>query len=324
MAGGLPPGFVARPPTTEDATEVAALIGACRAVDTNVGGMEVAELLDDWAGIELATEAVVVATPDGRLAGYADVLNWVHAVVSVYGYVHPGWRGRGLGRFLVGWGEAWTRTGMARAPAGARIVVQHFVVVTNEGAQRLLAAAGYEPVRRVYEMETELDGAPPAPEWPAGIAVRRFVPGRDERSTFEAVEDAFRDVWGRPPGTFERFRGMIEREGFDPGLWLLAVDGEEIAGAALGKAVAGEGWVDVVGVRRPWRGRGLALALLRALFAAYRARGVERVGLSVDAESATGAPRHYDRAGMRVVRSYVLYRKELRPGADPSAAVGLA
>jgi len=82
------------------------------------------------------------------------------------------------------------------------------------------------------------------------------------------------------------------------------------------EVAAGDGWVDVVGVRRPWRGRGLGFALLTSLFAAYHERGIRRVGLSVDAESATGAPRLYGRAGMHVVRSYVLYRKELRPGAD--------
>jgi mycothiol synthase len=60
-------------------------------------------------------------------------------------------------------------------------------------------------VRGVYVMETKLDEAPPPPGWPAGISVRTFVPGRYERVVYEAVEDAFREVWGRPRNTFERF-----------------------------------------------------------------------------------------------------------------------
>lgn len=133
---------------------------------------------------------------------------------------------------------------------------------------------------------------------------------------FEAVEDAFRDVWNRPRGTFERFAGLTRTEVFDPALWFLAMDGGEIAGMALGKVIFGEGWVDVVGVRRPWRSRGLGLAMLRHAFAEYHWRGVEKVGLSVDAGSVTGAPRLYSRAGMHVASEYVVYQKELRPGVD--------
>ena len=109
---------------------------------------------------------------------------------------------------------------------------------------------------------------------------------------------------------------MTETESFDPSLWFLAVDGDEIAGVTLCKTLAGEGWIGVVGVRRPWRKRGLGLALLRHALAEYHRRGVRKVGLSVDAEGVTGALRLYRRAGMRVRESYAIYLKELRPGVD--------
>jgi ribosomal protein S18 acetylase RimI-like enzyme len=125
-------------------------------------------------------------------------------------------------------------------------------------------------------------------------------------------------MWGRPRGTFERFAGMTEQQSFDPALWFLAMDADAIAGVALCKTLAGEGWVDVVGVRRPWRNRGLGLALLRHALAEYHRRNVRKVSLSVDAESITGAPRLYGRAGMRVRESYVICLKDLRPGRDLS------
>jgi mycothiol synthase len=165
-------------------------------------------------------------------------------------------------------------------------------------------------------MEAELDEASPLPHWPADISLRTFVPGKDERVVYEAVEDAFRDLWGRPRNPFERFVRETEKESFDPSLWFLAVEGGEIAGIILCKTLAGEGWVDVVGVRRPWRNRGLGLALLRHAFTEYHRRGTHRVSLSVDAESVTGAPRLYGRAGMRVRESYIIHLKELRPGVD--------
>ena len=205
---------------------------------------------------------------------------------------------------------------MTLAPQDARVVVQHYVNAENEGARRLLEARGYEPVRGVYVMETELDEPPPPPRPPENVSIRPFVPGQDERATHEAVEDAFRDLWGRPRNTFESFLRETEKASFDPSLWFLARDGDEIAGVVLGKVLEDQGWVTVVGVRRAWRKRGLGLALLRHAFAEYRRRGVRKVGLSVDAESITGAPRLYGRAGMRVKESYVIYLKELRPGRD--------
>ncbi len=312
-------GYATRTPSREDAEEVAALIVACQLADTGEASMSEAELIDDWHGLVLAEEAVVVAAPDGRIAGYADVLNRSYVAVSVYGYVHPDYREQGLGSFLVGWGERWTRDRMTQAPENARVVAQHYVSAANSGARRLLEAAGYAPVRGVYVMETELDEAPPAPRWPAGVSVHTFVTGRDERATYEAVEDAFRDLWGRPRNTFESFLRETQKESFDPWLWFLARDGSEICGVALCKVLGDEGWVDVVGVRRPWRKCGLGLALLRHAFAEDHRRGVRKVGLSVDAQSITGAPRLYGRAGMRVKESYIIHLKELRPGVDLGA-----
>ena len=284
--------------------------------------MTVEELMGDWQEIEPSEEAVVVTEPDGSVAAYADVLNRSYISVSVYGYVHPEHRGRGVGSYLVRWGEEWTRDRMDRAPEDARVVVQHYVNTLNESAQRLLQASGYAAVRGYIRMAIELEQAPTPPEWPEGIEVRGFVPERDEGAAYEAVEDAFRDIWGRPRGTFERFLRFPGQESFDRGLWFLAEDGGEISGVCLCKTIAGRGEVDVMAVRYPWRNRGLGLALLRHAFGEFYRRGVREVGLSVDAESTTGAPRLYGRAGMRVAESYTLYQKELRPGRDVSVADG--
>jgi mycothiol synthase len=306
-----------RAPTADDARTVAELIAACEFTDTGRAEMTIEELVGDWQEIEPSEEAVVVTAPDGFVAAYADVLNRSYVSVSVYGYVHPEHRGRGVGSYLVRWGEEWTRERMSMAPEGARVVVQHYLNTSNEAAQRLLEASGYAAVRGYYRMTVQLEQTPPPPEWPEGIGLRTFVPEQDERAVYEAVEDAFRDVWGRPRGTLERFSGFTRQEGFAPGLWFLAEGGGEIAGVCLCKTVAGRGEVDVVAVRRPWRNRGLGLALLHHAFGEFYRRSVREVGLSVDAESTTRAPRLYGRAGMRVAESYALYQKELRPGLNP-------
>ncbi|MGH3147174.1 MAG: GNAT family N-acetyltransferase [Rubrobacter sp.] len=315
----LPEGFSTRPPSREDAEEVVALIFACELADTGESDMTLDELIDDWHGLDLADEAIVVTAPDGRVAAYADVVNRSYVTVSVYGYVNPDHRAKGIGASLVAWGERWTRDRIARAPENARVVLQHYVNASNSGARRLLEGAGYPAVRGVYVMETDLNQAPPPPHWPAGISVRTFVSGQDERMVHEAVEDAFRDLWGRPRNTFESFLRLTEKESFDPSLWFLARDGDEISGVVLCKMLGDGGWIDIVGVRRPWRNRGLGLGLLRHALTEYHRRGVQKVGLSVDAESITGAPRLYGRAGMRVKDSYTIYLKELRSGIDLGA-----
>jgi ribosomal protein S18 acetylase RimI-like enzyme len=113
-----------------------------------------------------------------------------------------------------------------------------------------------------------------------------------------------------------------DEEGFDPELWFLAMDGDEIAGISLCRKQSWEddnlGWVSSLAVRRPWRKRGLGLALLQESFNAFWQRGKKGVGLGVDAENLTGALRLYKKAGMKVHRQHNQYEKLLRPGKDLS------
>ena len=105
----VPEGYARRAPSREDAEAVAALISACQIADTGASDMSVEEMLDDWHSLDLAEEAVILTAPDGRIAAYADVFNRSFVIVSIYGYVHPDYRGVGVGSYLVAWGERWTR-----------------------------------------------------------------------------------------------------------------------------------------------------------------------------------------------------------------------
>jgi ribosomal protein S18 acetylase RimI-like enzyme len=109
-------------------------------------------------------------------------------------------------------------------------------------------------------------------------------------------------------------------QNFDPSLWFLAMDGDEIAAVALCHPHLGEdpemGFVDILGVRRPWRRQGLALALLHHAFGEFYRRGRKQVSLGVDSASLTGATRLYEKAGMYVARQLDMYEKELRPGRE--------
>lgn len=322
MTNGVTPpnGYSARAATLDDAEVVARLRSAYQADEGDTSVTTAEEQLNDWAGENLAEDSLLVFAPDGSLAAHADVFNRRYLQVSVYGGVHPDHTHHGLGTYVTRWGEAWIRNRMERAPADAQITVQHYINTRNEAACALIEALGYSYAHTIYVMRIEMDEPPPAPEQLEGVRLRTFVPGQDERATFEAVDEAFRDLRGRPEGDFERWLAFTENERQDPELWYLAEDAAsgEIVGTCLARNVpgSGTGWVGGVGVKRPWRRRGLALAMLRAAFGACYHRGIANVELSVDAGSPSNAPQLYTRAGMHVTQSISLYRRQLRPGRD--------
>jgi ribosomal protein S18 acetylase RimI-like enzyme len=188
----------------------------------------------------------------------------------------------------------------------------------------LLIDRGFSAARHNLTMARDLLGDLPAPAWPANIAVDAMRPGQ-ELAVYRAANEAFRDHWGHTEAPEEdgyplwRHR-MLGDPNHDPSLWFLAMDGDEIAGLALCKPFQiGEpdmGYVDTLGVRRPWRRQGLAEALLYHSFAELRRRGRTSVSLGVDASSLTGATRLYERAGMRAIRQFTRFERQLRPGSD--------
>jgi mycothiol synthase len=184
----------------------------------------------------------------------------------------------------------------------------------NERLLGLLERADFRLYRHSFRMVIDLDADIPEAAMPAGVEVRGFEQGED-RAVFEAVDEAFRDSHDHVPGVFEEWRHWtVDRDDFDPTLWWLVVDGDDIAGFCLCRPYETEpdmGWVASLGVRRPWRRRGIARALLLTSFHEFRRRGFARVGLGVDADSLTGAHRLYESAGMRVVQRYDLYEKAL-------------
>jgi mycothiol synthase len=326
MTPSLPPGYSIRAPTLEDAEEVADLIAGCEMAEGDQPQRTAEEVREDWMDIGLADEAVMITDPSGRLAAYADLSDRGHVRISVYGYVHPDFIGRGLGSVIVRWGAAWTAKHLDRAPAGSRVVVEHYIRSTNAAARALMEAHGYDLVRTVYVMAEELDTVPGVPEV-EGISIRRYKSEEDEQSLFDVGEEAFADMWDRAPSTLERWTSGSRLPSFDPGLWLLAQeDGTgSIAGFAMGQRVPGteNGWVNSLGVRRAYRGRGVGLFLLTSLFAAFFERGIRYVELSVDAESPTGAPRLYRRAGMEVSKSFHIYRREIRSATPTDPRNGM-
>lgn len=324
----LPPGYTLRAPTLDDVPAVVAILNASSLDTFGAPQFSEEEFRADWQepGFNLATDSRVVTAPDGQIAGMADILFRPPYVRNfIWGRVHPDHRGLGIGTALNQWAEARVWQRIPEAPSDARVTVGCQNGSTHRAADELLKNRGYAHVRSFYSMKIEMENVPPPPAWPDGITVRTMIPCQEEALVYRVKNEVFRDHWGYVEAPFEEgfalwLHHLQNNSDHDPSLFFLAMDGEEVAGYALCEPKITDypdmAWVDNLGVRRPWRRRGLALALLHHVFGEFYRRGIKKVGLGVDADSLTGATRLYEKAGMQIFRQYNTYEKELRPGRD--------
>ena len=316
----LPPGYKLRHPQMDDLEAINELITACAIADDSTDAFTVPYLPSDWElpGFQRETDAWVVSAPDGQMAGYASIWPWVPGRFGSEGYVHPDFAGRGIGAALLGLIDDRNEQFAQGMSEDSLLTLIQEISAKNEAAGHLLAKHGFSVIRHTWQMIIALSEAPPAPIWPAGIQVRRMIAGQDERSVYEAVEEAFAENRGHVPVVFEQWIAHRLRPGhFDPSLWFLATDGPELAGVAICRYQREMGWVGILAVRKRWRKQGLGMALLRQAFGEFYRRDRHEVGLSVDSENTSGATRLYERAGMRFARQDDRYEKT-RPGEKSS------
>jgi mycothiol synthase len=318
----LDPSLNLRPARWTDVEPVAQLIlDVCTADGDPTVAVTPQELEREWKSPAFALEkdAWVVETSDGRIVGYEEFYNrYAHASLNGDGYVHPEYHGKGIGTTMLRALEVRAREEVKLAEPDLRVFIRNGMMASDAVAREMHETEGYRPIRYGWHMEIKLEAAPSVPLWPQGIELRPFVKDEHDRVLFEAHEEAFSDHWGHTPHTFEHWQHHISgREDHDPSLWFVAWDGEQIAGYSICRYRMGHGWVSTLGVRRPWRKRGLGEALLLHSFGEFYKRGMNTIGLGVDAENPTGATRLYKKAGMQIAAEYVTYEKELRPGREP-------
>lgn len=310
------PTLTVRAPTRDDAPAVSELINAADMADYGVIDLTVADLLDDWEDVDLDHNAWLVAEPNGRVAGYGEIQARAAVHLRIFLTVHPDRRREGIGEALLNRIEERAAELVPEAPEGVRVTLEGFGPGGREIESNLAAKHGYSYTRTFWRMEIEMSDAPPEPVLTDGITIRTYDPERDARAVFEATDDAFADHWNHVPMSYDEWIARTRRPDFDPTLWFVALDGDEIAGTSLCRVQVDMGWVGTLGVRRAWRRRGLGRALLLHSFGAWWRRGQPHVGLGVDASSLTGATRLYESAGMHVSERYDRYEKVLRDGIE--------
>jgi mycothiol synthase len=182
----------------------------------------------------------------------------------------------------------------------------------QEALLHALEDRGFRLIRHSHRMEIDLSEPSRVAKHPSGIALRVFRAG-DERTFYDVYIESFKDAWEPVEESYETWsHWLLEGPSFAPDLWFLAHEDGEPAGIAIchpHNTAEDLAWVRILGVRRPWRRRGLGRALLLHAFAVFRERAFARAGLGVDAESITGANRLYEQVGMHVSTRFDVYEK---------------
>jgi len=237
------------------------------------------------------------------------------------GFLVPAWRRKGIGRVMLHWMEQRLRTIAADHPTESTKFFQAFITQDETGLAAMLERAGYQPIRYGWGMQRPtLDDIPNFP-LPEGLEVRPVEPDQ-YRAIWDADVEAFRDHWGFSQPTEENYQAWLEDKTiFQPHLWQIAWDvaTNQVAGqvrtfinhAENEKYNRKRGFTEFISVRRPWRKRGLARALIVRSLLAQKEQGMTESELGVDSENLSGATRVYEACGFRVVKQSTVYRKPL-------------
>lgn len=320
------PGLTWAPLDSSDLPDAAALYAACDAHDRNSERTVLADLEEYWNSARSVPEQDTLLARDS--AGRPVALAWSgcnRAVTSerrarLNGCVLPSRRRQGIGSAVLRWELAHAREwdAASRRDDHGPLVVRVFGPSEQEDLARLMQNHGLVVERYFYEMCRRFDAAEPvvtAP--PTGIRITDWDPARSNEVN-TVLNETFAEHWGHVDTDDQAWQEEMAEHSFRPQWTVLAVDTatDELVGVAKNAAyeqdwpVQGfsEGYTDALGVRKTYRGRGIASALLTASMQRFAQAGLDAAGLSVDTANATGALRLYESLGYRPVARTCAYR----------------
>ncbi len=323
---GTPLDITLRPYRESDVTEFVRVSNAANVTD-GIDERSSQAGLANWLLTQRAnfnpTDDLVVATVGERVVGYGWV-DWVETTdgkreYRTRGHVDPAWRRRGVGSAILAHDEARMLQIAAGHPDDRPRVFGAYSPERRRGAVALLTGAGYRPVRYFFDMLRPTLDDVEVPPLPDGMAIRPVTDRAGIRQLFDADTEAFMDHWGGFDASEATFNQWMQDPNFDPSLFVIAWDGDEIAGAVINSIDAEEnealdrrrGLLGSVFVRRPWRRRGLAAALVGRSLALLRERDMTSAWLGVDADNPNGALGVYERAGFEVHMRSTAYHKPM-------------
>jgi mycothiol synthase len=307
-----------------DYSKIKNVLDACREADDLEYAITIEAIAHNFEHMERSNPYtdMIFAEVDGDPVAYSRV-GWLLEGSGDYVYYALGWikpecRRKGLGTAILKHNERRIREIASDHPAEAKKFFQNDHEGQQVGVAALLKANGYQEVRWGYRMTRPTSDPLPAAPLPPGLKVRP-VTEEHIRPVWEAAHEAFSESWGFAPATEEGYERWISGPYFDPSLWKVAWDGEEVAGMVLNFADTDynqeygiqRGWTDPICVRKAWRRRGLARALLVESIQMFRQMDFDETALGVDTQNPNRALDLYAGVGYQTIRKGITYRKPL-------------
>jgi GNAT superfamily N-acetyltransferase len=263
-----------------------------------------------------------IVEADGQMVATADT-EWIDTTDGLREYrmggvVDPAWRRRGIGTWLQGVLEGHARELDALYPTDRQRVFGTWATDVEHDRIALVTGFGFTPARYFFEMVRPTLDEIEEPVLPEGTELRPITPDQ-WKQLWDADVEAFLDHWGGFDSSQENFERWTRDPKWDPSLFVVAWDGDQIAGGVVNEINEAEnqafnrkrGWLASVFVRRPWRRRGLGKAVVLRSLQVFRDRGMTSAGLGVDADNPNGALGLYTGTGFEVAMRSSAYRKPM-------------
>lgn len=181
---------------------------------------------------------------------------------------------------------------------------------------------GLRAVRYGWTMERSLDEPLPEPRQVEGVTIRTYRRPEDNAAALDAYRRSFIDHFEYHDIPAEMWNYRMDMPNSRPDLsWVAEVDGSpgELAGFCIVDVNQGdnerrgisEGWIELLGTVRGWRGKGLGKSLLLHGMRSLKEAGLRTAVLGVDSESLTGANRLYESVGFTVRSTEVMYAAQV-------------
>jgi ribosomal protein S18 acetylase RimI-like enzyme len=327
----LPDGYTVRPATLDDVAITVTLRNICSQAEQGINIEDEHRRRAEWSeqGFDIDTETRLIFALNGNLAAMADLWHGIppHVRMHWWASVHPDHTGRGIGTALARWAAFQSETLLHLAPPDTLVRLTTGIGSTNVAAKTVLEKSGFSLIRHFLNMQIEFESPIPDPAFPKGLTLSMFDTGDLEQlgHVVQADLEAFRDHFGFVDRSLDAaitdWQERIASSAYHmPTLNLALMNGDQVAGYALCEGGTAEDpaviYVDRLGVRRAYRGRGIARNLLYEVFRRAAEMGKKGASLFVDADSLTGATRLYESVGMKVRRQADTYLKVIRDGID--------
>ncbi len=305
---------------------IVVLLNAAEAVDHVEQGTSLTEQREEMNTPDFrpTENAFAAEDEDGRLVAYAGLRMLREPAESgfrTWFNVHPMFRGRGLEDRMLARLEERARERMTELDA-PKVYFACNGHTAYEERLRAIERAGMVEIRRFWIMRRPTLEDLPTPRFSPDLLVRTNRLSADDVEALDAMNDSFSEHFGFSPDTMEWYQHYVHSSVYRPDLTVFAIDPRlnRIAGFCHIAVNEGEcqrlgrkrGWIDILGVRKPYRNQGLGEALILQGMHNLRTAGMTEAVLGCDSLNTTNATRLYFRVGYQVLRETLVFDKYLR------------